>query len=283
MKKILSGKVRELYETNNGEIVIVTTDRISSFDVILGSQIPMKGIVLNKIANHWFDYTKEIVPNHLISRSIEDMPEEIREDEDYYRGRTVLVEKLRMLPYEFIVRGYIFGKMWKEYQENKEFCGQKIPEGYQLAEKLKTPIITPSTKNDQGHDEYVSTDILVEDLGQEVVDKIYDICLNIYNKCFDYAYKRGIIIADTKFEFGYDKEGVLKIGDEILTPDSSRFWNLEEYEIGKSPASYDKQFVRDWLIENNLDGKTPGAKLPDHIIEATKDLYIECQEKLLEK
>lgn len=281
MKKILTGKVRDVYETNDNNFVIVTTDRISAFDVVLANDIPQKGVVLNKISNFWFDYTKDIIPNHIISTSIEDMPIEISQNVAYYKGRTVLVRKLNMLPYEFIVRGYIFGNMWTAYEKNREFCGQPIVEEYQLAEKLKTPIITPSAKNNEGHDEYITIEQVVDDLGKEEVKKICDICLELYKKCFDYAFKRGIIIADTKFEFGLDEDGVLRLGDEIFTPDSSRFWNVDQYKIGSSPASYDKQFVRNWLISNRLDGKLPGPKLPNDIVEATKNLYTECQDKLL--
>lgn len=281
MKKILTGKVRDLYETNDNNLVIVTTDRISAFDVVLANDIPQKGVVLNKISNFWFDYTKSIIPNHIISTSIDDMPKEMSENVEYYKGRTVLVRKLNMLPYEFIVRGYMFGNMWKAYANNGVFCGQSIVEEYQLAEKLKTPIITPSVKINDGHDEYITIEQLVNDLGNEEVKKICDICLELYNKCFEYAFERGIIIADTKFEFGYDEYGVLRIGDEMFTPDSSRFWNVDQYKTGHSPSSYDKQFVRDWLIDNKLDGILPGPKLPDDIVEATKNLYIECQDKLV--
>ncbi len=281
MKSILSGKVRDVYQTDDNNYVIVTSDRISSFDVILGSEIPYKGVVLNNISNFWFDYTKDIVNNHLISKDISDMPKEIQDKSDYFQDRVVLVKKLKMLPYEFIVRGYIFGNMWSAYQKDSSFCGQIIPQGYQQAEKLRTPIITPSIKNNEGHDEYVSMDVIEKDLGKDEVEKISNICLEIYNKCYEYAYDRGIIIADTKFEFGYDENGELTVGDEILTPDSSRFWNADEYRVGVSPVSYDKQFVRDWLIKNNLDGKTPAPQLPDEIIEATTKIYRECQNKLL--
>ncbi len=282
MKKILSGKVREVYEVNDN-YVIVTSDRISSFDVVLGSEIPQKGVVLNKISNFWFDYTKDIVPNHLVSTDIKDMPKEITDKADYYQDRTVLVKKLKMLPYEFIVRGYMFGSMWKAYQKDGTFCEQKIPEGYQLAEKLETPIMTPSIKSQEGHDVYISIEELESDIGTEEVAKITKICLDIYKKCYDYAAQRGVIIADTKFEFGYDEAGNLTIGDEVLTPDSSRFWNAEQYKIGTSPASYDKQFVRDWLIENKLDGKVPAPQLPNDIIEATQKIYLECLQKITEK
>jgi len=281
MNKIVSGKVRELYEVNEDKLLIVTTDRVSSFDVILGNEIPGKGILLNDISNFWFDYTKDIVKNHIISTSIVDMPDEIKLNPESYKGRMVLVKKLKMLPYEFIVRGYIFGNMWKSYSDDEAFCGHKIEGKYELAEKLKKPIITPSIKHHEGHDEYISRDQLIEGLGEEMALKIENICMELYEKCYEYAYKKGIIIADTKFEFGLNSEGEIVVGDEIFTPDSSRFWKLDEYKVGCSPVSYDKQFVRDWLIKNDLDGKEPGPELPEDIIQSTKKLYIECRNKLI--
>ena len=281
MNKIISGKVREVYSVNENELLIVTTDRVSSFDVILGNEIPDKGRLLNDISNFWFEYTKDIVPNHIISTSLIDMPDEIKLNSDAYKGRTVLAKKLKMLPYEFIVRGYMFGNMWKSYSNGEEFCGQKIEGKYELAQRLEKPIITPSVKNHEGHDEYISMEKLIEGLGEEIVSKIKDICMRLYSKCYDYAYKKGIIIADTKFEFGINNDGEIVLGDEIFTPDSSRFWKLDKYKVGSSPISYDKQFVRDWLIKNNLNGTEPGPKLPENIIEATKNLYIECRNRLV--
>lgn len=283
MEKIISGKVREVYDVNQEQLVIVTSDRISAFDVILESQIPYKGTALNLLSNFWFAYTKDIVPNHIISTDLNDMPELFAANKDYYNNRTVLVKKLKMLPYEFIVRGYMFGNMWKSYKENGAFCGQKIEGEYQLAEKLATPILTPSKKMTQGHDEYISMEQLKDDIGEELTTKIYNTAIALYNACYQYAEQRGIIIADTKFEFGFDQDGTLTLADEIFTPDSSRFWDSANYKVGESPKSYDKQFVRDWLIEKHLDGVTPSGALPQEIIETTSKLYRQCCNMIIGK
>ena len=281
MKKIISGKVREVFEVDESSLVIVTTDRISAFDVILNSEIPGKGTALNLLSNFWFSYTKDIIPNHIISTSIEDLPEEFKQNAAYYQDRTVLVKKLDMLPYEFIVRGYIFGNMWEAYRKGDEFCGQKISGDYQQAEALAAPIVTPSKKVNEGHDEYISLEQLSRELGDELAKKLCDLSLALYQRCYAYAKERGIIIADTKFEFGFDRSGVLTLGDEIFTPDSSRFWDASCYRIGESPKSYDKQFVRDWLIKENLNGKEPAPALPDEIIEKTAQIYQACLGKIL--
>ena len=282
MKKIISGKVRDIYEINERELVIVTTDRISAFDVVLKSTIKDKGVALNLISEYWFDHTSKIVPNHIISTNLSDMPAYFSEDPAQYKNRTVLVKKLKMLPYEFIVRGYMFGSMWEEYKAYKTFCGQKQEDEYKLAQKLAEPIVTPSIKNNMGHDEYISLERLRKELGSEA-DKICDICLKLYTTCCDQALQKSIIIADTKFEFGYDENGTLILGDEIFTPDSSRFWSLADYRVGTSPKSYDKQFVRDWLIEHKLNGVTPAPELPEKIINITAHIYKECYRKITGK
>lgn len=283
MKKIISGKVREVYEINEKELVIVTTDRISAFDVILKSAVKDKGIALNLISMYWFNYTEKIVPNHIISTKLSDMPAYFSGNPAYYDKRIALVKKLRILPYEFIVRGYMFGSMWEEYKVSGTFCGQKIEGEYRLAEKLAEPVITPSVKNSTGHDEYISLERLRREIGAKEADKICDICLKLYNTCYEQALKNGIIIADTKFEFGYDEDGRLTLGDEIFTPDSSRFWAMTDYKIGVSPKSYDKQFVRDWLIEHKLNGVTPAPELPEEIVDATVDIYKECYRRITGK
>lgn len=280
MKKIISGKVREVYQIDDSKIVIVTTDRISAFDVILPTPVPKKGLYLNKISNYWFRFTSDIVPNHILSESLEDMPEFFQADASYFDQRTVLAKKLDMLPFEFVVRGYIFGNMWNAYQAGTEFCGQKITGSYQLAEKLKTPIITPSIKRSEGHDEYISMEELYDSLGNEKAEKICSICLALYNRCCEHALKQGIIIADTKFEFGLNQDGQIVLGDEIFTPDSSRFWDAASYVVGQSPKSYDKQYVRDWLIGNSLNGVEPAPELPVEVVERTSQLYAECYQKI---
>ena len=278
MKKIISGKVREVYDLEDGRMVIVTTDRISAFDVILPVDIPGKGKVLNAVSEKWFDLTKDICKNHLISSDTKDMPAEFQKPE--FEGRTMLVKKLKMVPYEVIVRGYMFGSMYEAYKKGEPFLGHSFDKEYQEAEKLAEPICTPSTKAKEGHDINVTLDYMKKDLGEELGTKIEKAALAIYKKCYDYADERGIIIADTKFEFGLDENGELILADEVLTPDSSRFWNKDTYKVGTSPASYDKQFVRDWLKANNLAGDPNIKEIPAEIVKKTADLYAECQKRI---
>ncbi|MDR0290562.1 MAG: phosphoribosylaminoimidazolesuccinocarboxamide synthase [Treponema sp.] len=278
MKKVISGKVREVYEVADDRLVIVTTDRISAFDVILSKPVADKGKVLNAVSLFWFNYTKDMVPNHIISSSLKDMPEFFQKDE--FEGRTILVKKLKIFPFEFIVRGYMFGNMWEAYSKKQDFCGQKIKGDYKLAEKLATPLFTPSTKAHVGHDEYISFQNVADALGKDMADKLKDISLKLYDACYRYAYGRGIIIADTKFEFGLDEGGNVVIADEVLTPDSSRFWSLAEYKEGVSPKSYDKQFVRDWLLNNKVNGEMQFNDVPDDILAKTSDIYHECLKKV---
>ena len=281
MKKIISGKVREVYDLEDGRMVIVTTDRISAFDVILPTMITDKGKVLNALSNFWFDYTKDIVKNHMLSSDLKDMPKEFQKPE--YEGRTILVQKLKMIPYEVIVRGYMFGSMYEAYKKGEPFLGHSFDKTYQQAEKLSEPIVTPSTKASEGHDINVTIDYMKNNIGLELGNKIEQTALAIYKKCYEHAYKNGIIIADTKFEFGLDENGDLVLGDEVLTPDSSRFWDLSKYKTGTSPASYDKQFIRDWLKENNLAGEKSIKAIPSDIVAKTSEIYRECQKKLCHK
>ena len=278
MKKLISGKVREVYEVSDDRLVIVTTDRISAFDVILSKPVADKGKVLNAVSLFWFDFTKDIIPNHIISDDLRDMPEYFQQSE--FEGRTILVKKLKILPFEFIVRGYMFGNMWEAYRKGQELCGQKIEGDYQLAEKLAAPIFTPSTKAHVGHDEYISFKHVADTIGADLADRIKDICLRLYDICYRYAYDKGIIIADTKFELGLDENGDLVLADEIFTPDSSRFWSLSEYVAGTSPKSYDKQFVRDWLANHKVDGEMQFDNVPDDILSKTSDIYHECLRKI---
>lgn len=283
MRKILSGKVRDIYEINDKELVIVTTDRISAFDVILNATVKNKGVALNLLSAYWFDLTSQIVPNHILSTSLSDMPPYFSENPERYQNRTVLVKKLKMLPYEFIVRGYLFGSLWEEYRVHRTFCGQFVNGEYELAQKLAVPIVTPSVKNSAGHDESISLERLRAELGENEANRICDICLTLYRTCYEQALESGVIIADTKFEFGYDEQGTLVLGDEIFTPDSSRFWSLADYRVGASPKSYDKQFVRDWLIEHKLNGVTPAPELPEEIVNATSNIYRECYRRITGK
>ena len=278
MKKLISGKVREVYEVSSDRLVIVTTDRISAFDVILSKLVADKGKVLNAVSLFWFGLTRNIISNHIISDNTADMPEYFQKSE--FEGRTVLVKKLKILPFEFIVRGYMFGNMWECYSKSRSFCGQSIDGEYKLAEKLSAPMFTPSTKAHIGHDEYISFEQVKDTLGAELAETVKHISLKLYETCYALAYKRGIIIADTKFEFGLDENGKLVLADEVLTPDSSRFWSLTDYEIGTSPKSYDKQFVRDWLLNHKKDGEMQFDNVPDSILSKTSEIYKECLQKV---
>lgn len=280
MKKISSGKVREIYEVDDEKLMMVVSDRISAFDVILPNEVPDKGKVLNKISEFWFDYTKSFVKNHIISTNISEFPEEFRTPE--FEARSMLVKKLKMLPIECIVRGYITGSGWKSYKENGTVCGIKLPDGLQESEKLPTPIFTPSTKAMEGHDENISFDDACKLIGEELATKVRDTAIEIYSKCAEYALQKGIIIADTKFEFGLDENGDLVLADEVLTPDSSRFWPASDYEVGHSQKSFDKQYMRDWLKQTNWDANNP-TPIPDDVINTTRAKYIEAYEKLTEK
>ena len=280
MKKISSGKVREIYEVDEKSLLIVVSDRISAFDVILPNEVPDKGKILNMISEFWFDYTKDIIKNHVISTKISDFPIECQNDQ--YENRSMLVKKLKMVPIECIVRGYITGSGWKSYKENGTVCGIKLPEGLQESQKLDEPIFTPSTKAAEGHDENISFEKTCEIIGTDLAQKIKNASIEIYKKCAEYALSRGIIIADTKFEFGLDENGNLVLGDEVLTPDSSRFWPLDEYTVGKSQKSFDKQYLRDWLKANSWDASNP-TPIPANVIEVTRNKYIEAYEKLTGK
>ncbi len=283
-KPFKSGKVREVYDAGDS-IIMVATDRISAFDHILKNEITGKGAVLTQMSKFWFDLTQDIIPNHMISVDTKDMPEFFQTPE--FAGRSMKCQKLDMIPMECIVRGYITGSGWESYQENGTVCGIKLPAGLQECQKLPEPIFTPSTKAELGdHDQNVSleegaafVDKTFPGRGRELVEKIRDYTIAIYKKCADYAQQKGIIIADTKLEFGLDEAGNIVLGDEVLTPDSSRFWPAEGYKVGQSQPSYDKQFVRDWLKANpNSD-----YKLPQDVIDKTIAKYREAYTMLTGK
>lgn len=275
------GKVREVYDIGDS-LVIVATDRISAFDVILKNQVTDKGKILTKMSRFWFDFTKDIVPNHMESVDTNDMPEFFRTDR--FEGRSMKCKKLSMLPIECIVRGYITGTGWASYQENGKVCGIELPEGLVESDQLLEPIYTPTTKADIGdHDEHITLEESAKILsdfypgkGQEYAEKIRDLTIALYKKCSEYARSKGIIIADTKFEFGLDENGEIVLGDEMLTPDSSRFWPAESYRPGQSQPSFDKQFVRDYLKAH------PECEyhLPDEIVKKTVAKYEEAYEML---
>ncbi|CRH84035.1 Phosphoribosylaminoimidazole-succinocarboxamide synthase [Chlamydia trachomatis] len=283
-KPMKEGKVREIYD-NKDSLIMVATDRISAFDVILKNKVTKKGTVLTQMSKFWFDYTKDIVPNHMISVDNKDMPEFFQQEQ--FIGNSMLVKKLEMLPIECIVRGYITGSGWASYQKDGTVCGIQLPQGLQECDKLPEPIYTPSTKAEIGdHDENISfeksIDVLEEQFpghGQEYATKIKEATLALYKACADYALSRGIIIADTKFEFGLDENGNVVLADEMLTPDSSRFWPLDGYKPGQSQPSFDKQFVRDWLKAN----PDSDYNLPQEIIDKTIAKYKEAYHLLTGK
>ena len=284
MKPVKEGKVRQIYD-NGDSLIMVATDRISCFDVILNNVIEKKGTVLTQMSKFWFDYTKDIMDNHMISTDVKDMPEFFQTPE--FEGKSMLCKKLKMLPLECIVRGYITGSGWASYKKDGTVCGIKLPEGLKESEKLPEPIYTPSTKAEIGdHDLNISYEESIAHLekyypgkGAEYAKKLKDATIALYKKCADYALSKGIIIADTKFEFGLDEDGNILIADEMLTPDSSRFWPLDQYEAGHSEPSFDKQFARDWLKANPDNNWT----LPQGVADKTIAKYLEAYKLLTGK
>ena len=280
LKMLNRGKVRDIYEIDDKHLLIVTTDRLSAFDVILPTAIPGKGRMLTEISNFWFERTKNLVPNHLAEMTLEQaLPD--ADERAQVEGRAIVVKRLKPLPVEAIVRGYIVGSGWKDYQKTGQVCGIDLPAGLNLADKLEQPLYTPSTKAEVGeHDENVDYAYTVNLIGEDMAAQVRDMSLKIYSEARDYAAGRGIIIADTKFEFGVDDDNVLHLIDEALTPDSSRFWPMDQYKPGANPPSFDKQFVRDWLETQDWDKKDPGPVLPADVAQQTADKYQEALNKL---
>ena len=274
-----AGKVRDIYDLGD-KLLIVATDRISAFDVVMPNGIPDKGRVLTQISKFWFDKLGDVVDNHLIGVEMSDLPEDLREQTEL-DGRFMLCKKANVLPVECIVRGYIAGSGWKEYQNSQSVCGIKLPEKLKNSSKLPEPIFTPSTKAEVGaHDENVSFEVACDIVGVETMEKLRDISLALYTAGSEYAATRGIILADTKFEFGLDENGNIILIDEVLTPDSSRFWPADLYKPGKSQPSFDKQFVRDYLEKIKFDKKPPAPPLPSEVVEKTREKYIEAYTEL---
>ena len=273
-----SGKVREMYGFGD-RLLMVASDRISAFDVVLPTPIPDKGRVLTGLSKFWFGRTEEIVPNHLITTDLGAYPAEAQGAPDL-AGRSMLVNRLTMMPIECVVRGYLVGSGWKDYQRTGTVCGHSLPEGMVEAQKLPKPIFTPSTKATDGHDQNIDRDAGVLLVGEERFDRLAALSIQIYETAAEYALERGIIIADTKFEFGEDETGRIVLGDEALTPDSSRFWPADEYATGGSPPSYDKQYVRDWLETLDWDKTPPGPAIPDEVVAGTRARYVEAYERL---
>jgi len=273
------GKVRDLYDLGE-HLLIVTTDRISAFDVILPVGIPGKGKVLTKISSFWFRMMEDMVSNHLVSTDVEDLPALLGKWHDILRDRIMIVRKAMPLPVECIVRGYLAGSGWKDYRNTGSVCGIRLPEGLRESDRFPEPLFTPSTKAEEGHDENISFEETVRLCGHDVANRVRELSIGIYERARDYAGQRGIIIADTKFEFGLLDDGNVIWIDECLTPDSSRFWPADEYEPGRGQRSFDKQFVRDYLETLDWDKTSPGPVLPDEIVTKTRERYVEVVERL---
>ena len=274
LKLYKRGKVRDVYDLGN-ELLIISTDRISCFDVVLPTGIPYKGKVLTGLSNFWFEFAKDIIPNHLVTSDIHRYPESFKKYKNELSGRSMLALKAKPLPVECVVRGYISGSGWKEYLQKQEICGIKLPPGLKESDKLPEVIFTPSTKAEKGHDINIDRKYVEMLVGKEITDKIFNISINIYRKASDYALTRGIIIADTKFEFGIYRDELILI-DEVLTPDSSRFWPKDKYKAGKAQPSFDKQFVRDYLETLGWDKTPPAPELPVDIVEKTSQKYLDA-------
>jgi phosphoribosylaminoimidazole-succinocarboxamide synthase len=276
LKLLRRGKVRDVYEVDDEHLLIVATDRISAFDCILPTQIERKGEVLTTLSRFWFDRLAGITPNHLVTTDIEQMPEAVRESADVLRGRSMFVRRTEVFPVECVVRGYLAGSGWKDYQHTGEVCGHHLPADLRESDKLAEPIFTPATKAESGHDENISESRMREIVGAEVTERLRDTALALYREAERYARSRGIIIADTKFEFGRAADGRILLIDEALTPDSSRFWPADRYEPGRPQPSFDKQYVRDYLETLSWDKRPPAPPLPPDVAAATTARYLEA-------
>jgi phosphoribosylaminoimidazole-succinocarboxamide synthase len=270
-----SGKVRDVYRLGDEQLLFVATDRISAFDYVLATGIPHKGRVLSQMSLFWFDFLADVVPNHLITADVNEYPREARKYADQLRGRSMLVQRAEMFPVECVVRGYISGSAWKEYKASGKVCGIELPAGLKESDTLPAPIFTPATKAVNGHDENISFEHMASLVGTETATQLRDLTLSIYKKAAAYARERGIIIADTKFEFGRTAKGIT-LADEVLTPDSSRFWPADKYAAGGTQESYDKQYVRDYLEQIHWDKRPPAPALPQEVARRTSDKYLEA-------
>ena len=276
------GKVRDVYEVGDDMLLMIVTDRISAFDVVFEELIPDTGRILNKISEFWFDYSKDIIGNHVVTSNVSEYPMGLDKYHEQLNGRSMLVKKVKMENAECIVRGYLEGSGLKDYKATGSICGIKLPEGLKQADKLPEPIFTPSTKSNEGHDENITFEELVNLIGRERANKLKDKSIALYLAAAEYAESKGIIIADTKFEFGY-LDGELVIADEMLTPDSSRFWQLDSYEPGRAQLSFDKQFLREYLEGIEWDKNPPAPKLPDEVVQKTRAKSIEAYERITQK
>jgi phosphoribosylaminoimidazole-succinocarboxamide synthase len=269
------GKVRDVYEVNERQLLLVATDRISAFDCVMPTPIPQKGIILTALSTFWFGRLEHLTPHHLVTDDFDKMPETVRQTEDF-RGRSTLAVKTKVFPVECVVRGYLEGSGWKDYQRTGKICGHELPLDLRQGDKLPQPIFTPATKAAAGHDENITELEFINIVGAECAARLSSLSLKIYKEASEYALTRGIIIADTKFEFGSDENGNILLIDEVLTPDSSRFWSAENYAPGKSQASFDKQYVRDYLETLNWNKQPPAPALPITVIEATASRYLDA-------
>jgi phosphoribosylaminoimidazole-succinocarboxamide synthase len=283
LRLVRRGKVRDVYEADDRHLLIVATDRISAFDCILPTQIERKGEVLTALSGFWFERLAAVTPHHLVTTDIEQMPQALHSSADMLRGRSMLVRRTEVFPVECVVRGYLAGSGWKDYRSTGEVCGHRLPAGLPESAKLAEPLFTPSTKAEEGHDENISEARMSELVGIEVAERLRDISLALYREAERYARSRGIIIADTKFEFGRDRDGRILLIDEALTPDSSRFWPAEAYEPGHAQPSFDKQFVRDYLETLRWDKRPPAPPLPPEVASATTARYLEAYRLLTGK
>src|SRR5258708_1132973 len=281
LKLVRRGKVRDVYAVEEGVLLVVATDRISAFDSVSPTPIERKGEVLTALSRFWFAKLGHVVPNHLLTTNIEEMPEVVRGHASELRGRSMLVRRTEVFPVECVVRGYLSGSGWKDYQQTGQVCGHHLPAGLRDSEKLAAPIFTPATKAETGHDENISEQQMASIAGPQVPRFLRDMSLRLYQEASDYARSRQIIIADTKFEFGRDRDGQIILIDEVLTPDSSRFWPVDSYEVGRSQASFDKQYVRDYLESIKWDKQPPAPTLPPEVATATTARYLEAYELLI--
>jgi phosphoribosylaminoimidazole-succinocarboxamide synthase len=280
LQHLRSGKVRDLYEVDADHLLLVASDRVSTYDVVHPTPVPDKGRVLTGLSAFWFDRLRDVVPNHLVSTSVADLPAGAQSQADWLRGRSMLVRKVEIVPFECVVRGYLAGSGWKEYQEDATVCGLALPAGLEEADRLPAPIFTPATKAAQGdHDENVAFEVMADALGDDLAATLRSLALQVYAAGAEHAASKGIILADTKFEFGL-LEGEVVLADEVLTPDSSRYWPADEWSPGATPPSFDKQFVRDYATSTGWTKEPPAPALPDEVVAATRAKYIEAYERL---
>ena len=282
VKLLRRGKVRDVYEITPTQLLMVATDRVSAFDVILGSGIPDKGRVLTQLSLFWFDFLRDVVPNHVISADVDEFPEPLQQFRDQLEGRSMFIHLAKMVDVECVARGYLSGSGWKEYQQSGTICGIPLPAGLRDGDRLPSPIFTPATKATTGHDENIPFEHVVESVGIKLATQLRDLTLKIYDRAAAYAETRGIILADTKFEFGY-VDGRLVLADEVLTSDSSRFWPRATYKPGGPQPSYDKQYVRDYLETLDWNKQAPGPELPDEVVAKTGEKYVEAYRVLTGK